>query len=370
MGKKIKNFLYYAMLEPDQFQRIQPMIANENALALRLACLVQIIYFGISCIGSLGVAQMADKRNVYAVGTLIPMVVLILESALAKRHPAALFWLVRLYCAGLFATGLLCTLISTPQEMTILLLIFFFCVDLLFLVRPLELILLVLCTDIVYFVLAFRLKAPDILTIDMIDVGMFSTLSVILGVTHMGGRYMRYWLEMTAVDVAEIRYQFAFVDQLTGALNRNAYNQDTKDLDPSKVTDDFCYIGLDLNGLKAANDSLGHAAGDELITGAVNCMKQCFEDYGKIYRVGGDEFVVILSGKALPPADILEQFDRLVADWHGDLVAQMSISYGAVTGQEARNMSFHDIELLADRRMYASKNAYYERTGLDRRKNS
>ncbi len=52
---------------------------------------------------------------------------------------------------------------------------------------------------------------------------------------------------------------------------------------------EWAYISLDLNGLKQANDSLGHSAGDELICAASNCMKFAFTSYGKIYRIGGDE---------------------------------------------------------------------------------
>ena len=55
------------------------------------------------------------------------------------------------------------------------------------------------------------------------------------------------------------------------------------------------YISIDLNGLKRVNDTYGHVAGDELIRAAADCMKNSFNEYGKIYRIGGDEFAVIIT---------------------------------------------------------------------------
>lgn len=80
-------------------------------------------------------------------------------------------------------------------------------------------------------------------------------------------------------------------DELTRCYNRRAYEQDIKKLTADKK---FLYLSADVNGLKAVNDRLGHAAGDELLCGVAGCMKQSFEDYGKVYRIGGDEFVTIL----------------------------------------------------------------------------
>ena len=53
---------------------------------------------------------------------------------------------------------------------------------------------------------------------------------------------------------------------------------------------------MDLNGLKEANDNIGHEAGDELIIGASKCMDNAFSGLGRTYRVGGDEFVALLRG--------------------------------------------------------------------------
>ena len=59
-------------------------------------------------------------------------------------------------------------------------------------------------------------------------------------------------------------------DELTRCYNRHAYEEDISRLDLDK---EWVYVSMDLNGLKRANDSFGHAAGDELIRAAADCMK-------------------------------------------------------------------------------------------------
>ena len=55
------------------------------------------------------------------------------------------------------------------------------------------------------------------------------------------------------------------------------------------------YLAVDINGLKEVNDTFGHEAGDQLIIGAANCIERAFGDYGKVFRTGGDEFIVLLT---------------------------------------------------------------------------
>ena len=120
-------------------------------------------------------------------------------------------------------------------------------------------------------------------------------------------------------------------DELTRCYNRRAYEQDIKKLTADKK---FLYLSADVNGLKAVNDRLGHAAGDELLCGVAGCMKQSFEDYGKVYRIGGDEFVTILFTDEEQFGIIKQNFDLLVDNWSGDTVPHMSVSCGAVWSDE------------------------------------
>lgn len=153
-------------------------------------------------------------------------------------------------------------------------------------------------------------------------------------------------------------------DELTKCYNRRAYDSDMENLD---LNTEWIYISLDLNGLKKANDTLGHSAGDELICAASNCMKFAFASYGKIYRIGGDEFVVLIQESVSNIDSILQVFDTTIHDWHGKYSNSISVSYGVVKSTEQDFDSIHSVSKLADERMYKSKSEYYNISGNDRR---
>lgn len=124
---------------------------------------------------------------------------------------------------------------------------------------------------------------------------------------------------------------------------------------------EWAYIALDLNGLKQANDSLGHSAGDELICAASNCMKFAFASYGKIYRIGGDEFVVLIQESVSNIDSILQVFDVTIHDWHGKYSNLISVSYGVVKSSEQDFDAVQEISKLVDERMYQNKRIIIQR---------
>jgi diguanylate cyclase (GGDEF)-like protein len=153
-------------------------------------------------------------------------------------------------------------------------------------------------------------------------------------------------------------------DELTKCLNRHAYEADIQKLD---LNSEWVYISLDLNGLKQTNDKMGHSAGDELICAASSCMKFAFASYGKIYRIGGDEFVVLLTQSVSDLQHILKVFDSTISNWHGKYSNSMSVSYGIVQSSEQDFDSILSVSKLADERMYKNKSNYYKISGNDRR---
>jgi diguanylate cyclase (GGDEF)-like protein len=56
----------------------------------------------------------------------------------------------------------------------------------------------------------------------------------------------------------------------------------------------YVIVTFDLNNLKQCNDQYGHRVGDEYIINAAHIIEDNFERYGKCYRIGGDEFCVIM----------------------------------------------------------------------------
>lgn len=126
---------------------------------------------------------------------------------------------------------------------------------------------------------------------------------------------------------------------------------------------------MDLNRLKTTNDEKGHAAGDELLCGAAECMKQYFAPFGEVYRIGGDEFTAILHTDTDNLKQLLDNFAQAAAQWHGNTVQGLSISTGAVAvANEAELTGIDDLVHRADQEMYLSKACFYSFRGNDRRK--
>lgn len=154
------------------------------------------------------------------------------------------------------------------------------------------------------------------------------------------------------------------IDKMTGCFNRKSYEEDLSNMSEN---DQFIYVSMDVNGLKIINDSHGHAAGDELICGAATCMRRCFGKYGKVYRIGGDEFVAVLFVQLDQFVWIKTEFDGDIKYWTGNQVEKISISYGYVSSGERKWASIKEIANVADIRMYEEKAMYYKKNGIDRR---
>lgn len=156
-------------------------------------------------------------------------------------------------------------------------------------------------------------------------------------------------------------------DSLTGLFNRRAYQDDIKNHNNKIPEGDYIYVSMDLNELKVVNDTLGHEAGDEILMGAADCMKRCFSPYGKVYRIGGDEFAAMIFATKEQLYGIKLDFENLVNNWKGKLVSQISVSTGYVPVWEVDKKTVTEIALVAERRMYDEKSKFYRSKGVDRR---
>ena len=88
-------------------------------------------------------------------------------------------------------------------------------------------------------------------------------------------------------------YNLAFMDDLTQLFNRNAYIRDLAKLKTEKLTRLWFCI-FDIDDFKTINDTKGHRFGDETLVAAANRLCTVFADkHHTVYRLGGDEFLVI-----------------------------------------------------------------------------
>ena len=155
-------------------------------------------------------------------------------------------------------------------------------------------------------------------------------------------------------------------DELTGLYNRRSYENDIKKYADTEPENDFVIFSIDINGLKQVNDNMGHDAGDDLIQGASTCLLKIFGSIGKVYRVGGDEFAVLLHQSEDSPrlkADLIKEAEK----WHGKIVNKLNFSVGYACKCDYPAITFKDLERRADLMMYQDKELFYSKRGVDRR---
>ena len=145
-------------------------------------------------------------------------------------------------------------------------------------------------------------------------------------------------------------------DALTGVKNKNAYDVTEKEIDEKiseGVQEEFAVAFCDVNYLKRINDSQGHKAGDEYIREACAMICRVFK-HSPVYRVGGDEFSVVLKGEDYENrVALLGQIKTQVEMNKED--GKVVISIGISDYDPDNDKSLSDVFERADREMYANK---------------
>lgn len=181
--------------------------------------------------------------------------------------------------------------------------------------------------------------------------------------TKMARQSFQYLQEQIQAQRRQIRQQTAalrrmsYEDSLTGVYNRNRFNLLTEHF-PTGVSS-LGVLCMDLNGLKQINDQQGHSAGDDLIRQAAQQMWAVFPK--KVYRTGGDEFVVV--ARAAGEDAFFAQVKVL-----RDKLDELGIQCAMGASWHAPCLGLKEQFDEADRLMYQEKRRFYSQAGHDRRR--
>lgn len=147
----------------------------------------------------------------------------------------------------------------------------------------------------------------------------------------------------------------ANTDSMTGVRNKHAYSETEIYLNQKiskKEIGKLAVVVCDINGLKLVNDNLGHAAGDKLIKDASHLICEYFT-HGAVYRIGGDEFVVILQEKGYDTMkDVIAEINRVIEKNIEKNEVVISIGYSELMPED---QLVHDVFERADQMMYKRK---------------
>ena len=146
-------------------------------------------------------------------------------------------------------------------------------------------------------------------------------------------------------------------DSLTGVRNKYAYFEEEnllqRKIDIGEVKE-FAIAVCDLNDLKITNDTLGHSTGDELIISACRLICETFK-HSPVFRIGGDEFAIIMSGQDYENRETLMRTIRDTSVAHKREKTGVIVASGIALYHPQEDHSVADVFKKADQDMYENK---------------
>ncbi len=195
------------------------------------------------------------------------------------------------------------------------------------------------------------------------DSAMFVRIGLLIFILCYGSSSLEKTINAVKLGVqSEFVSQLAYRDGLTGIGNRTAFQERLVELEAIKTSmDGVGIVMFDVNDLKYVNDNMGHQKGDDLLVNSANLIKNALKTVGgTCYRIGGDEFVAVLSGE-----DVRTRIAEGLAHFAQDVKAyneassqpfQISVASGyAIYDGQQEDMKLMDIYQQADESMYANK---------------
>ena len=364
MLSKIKNKLLFASVLRNSNEKVRKNILEDNRKAAIFWAVIQLIFWSFSLIMSRLDPEYTDCLPIYIIVLVVCGVALFLAYYVCPKHLYLVSAVAIALNLALLGAGVGITVMKPHLRSAVI-----FCTLLIvpvsYVMDTLTTLVLILIDFLVLVIAGSQRMDPDIFKWTVTFFVIFGSVGILMGHFINKTRFERYVFAESAMQLAELQTRYAYYDQMTGLQNRRAYAEKIGQL--SKHLPIPCTVVMaDINGLKEANDTLGHEAGDELIIGAAECLRKSFDGIETVYRLGGDEFTVIIEKSETEAKKCLERMEIICADWKGQFVNGISISYGTASTEE-----FSDLDSLlktADQRMYQYKSNYYQYTGKERRK--
>jgi diguanylate cyclase (GGDEF)-like protein len=217
----------------------------------------------------------------------------------------------------------------------------------------------------------FAMIKPQIISITATHAGIFAIVAVAM--LFLLAYLRRQWLNLDRINERQRKMivqlaeseakleEMAVTDELTGLKNRRGFfllaEQQLKAANREKIK--FWFIFIDVDGMKTVNDTYGHSEGDKSLTATANILKNTFRESDVIARIGGDEFVVMITGADEGNGCVI--MDRLHnnLDLHNAAAKdhhRLSLSAGMVCCAPCEKpCSLEDLLKKADELMYESK---------------
>ena len=153
------------------------------------------------------------------------------------------------------------------------------------------------------------------------------------------------------------RYEeMAYHDEMTGLYNRTAY---AEYIEKGEFSPNHIVVAMfDLNNLKKCNDEFGHEQGDIYITTCAKLIFETFSDIGNCYRIGGDEFCVLMNNVNLTTCKnrVSTFYNKIeLANKNKPISMDMKVACGYVMYEQELDYDIQSAIRRADKMMYKEK---------------
>lgn len=359
--KKVFNAIFYGGLSKENYIAVQDdVFAYNRKMVIFYSLFASCIFLILALLTSLTNITITKNKILYMIATVAFALVAVINRLFSKKHHFIL-GLSEYFCViSFFSVGIVLA-VNSAYDVTASYMVLLFAVPMLMVLRPFTISMVIILTNIIYILLMYKLEPTELFHKNLINAIIYGTTSVMVSTSIIIMKFKKH-------EADYLNKQLLYKDQLTGLLNRHAYNDLLKSYTKKPIEPDFVYFSMDLNGLKTVNDTYGHIAGDDFIISSALCIKNAFEPYDQIFRIGGDEFVALLHMNSKEITNAIVDFQKQLSLQNDGASDLLSISVGFSTVQDDKLTGIDALARLADKRMYDNKRKYYESNGHNRRR--
>lgn len=351
--EKIKNLLIYAGLDPETFDSVRTEWIGYNKRNLMIYSAIATCVFVIMAFVNIFSKKVEPSYNYYyALLAILTAIIFLCAKVVLDRTPGLTLPLFYLFMCVMYGFAMRITMlhddVNTVVAVALLLVAPFLFID-----RPIRQIILTLAVLIAMNVVSHISKKPDIAVIDMWNSIPIGVATMAIEIVQMRDKFQGFANKGRIIYLSE-------TDVLTGTKNRNTY-EDRILRESEKSVEGMVIVYADVNGLHEMNNTKGHAAGDEMLKTVASALIDSFGS-DNTYRIGGDEFVVVLSSGSLEKTR--REMDRITGKLEEK---EYHISVGVAAGSK-ESSDLPGLVKTAEHEMYDRKEEYYRTNNISRRR--
>lgn len=359
----MNNYSLFNSFTKENITLLKEDIEIDNVSSLKYCSLIMLLFTALVVAADVFTDFRPSSTISYYIGMLVSLLTLVFLYVFKIRHGLALKLLIAFCEFGILGAGLVNSYTS-PEFLTVMYICSMMVIGMAFLDRPIRMAAVFIIADVFYFLFVNGHKYADTQVADTVDILMYTLAAIFIGLYIRSIKIQRLLGMYHERELSEINRQHAYIDSMTDLFNSRAYHERIDELDKEQPE----FLGIivaDVNGLKETNDTYGHKSGDELLSTTAGLLKASFSKYGSVYRIGGDEFMVIIDKKS--------DINSLVDDFHANVKKHnesdgihVSASLGVASSADYPGKKASELVSVSDFKMYEAKRIYH--STHDRRK--